>query len=244
MRKLLLSLLITLWGTILLSQDLGISFSAGIASYQLEELRLFQQELLTRLPKEAKQFSDFPSYTNLEFSLLKKTSSSLVLGLVYAYSATGSHANYRDYSGNLNLDQRIGAYQFGLLASYPLLNKELKKSQLELAVNGNLRLAYLRNNVLSEINTAYYYESNEVLMTGISPTLLFGIQGMWQKGNISLGLEGGYLLDAGSELKFGDIANYQPSVSLLSNDAIQSDLSGLRANVKIIFWIEPTKPQE
>lgn len=244
MKKILLYLVIITWGAHSHSQDMGLSFSGGIANYSMDELSLFQQELLTRLPKEAKQFADFPAFTHIEVAFIKKTAKNLRYGLVYAYSSTGSHANYQDFSGYLNLDQRTGAFQLGLFASYPLLAYDFKASQLDLAASGKIRMAYIRNNVLSEINTAYYYESNKVIMSGVSPTVQLGLEGLWHRGNISLGLEGAYLLDAGAKLEFGDQTAFEPSVNLKTSDEIRSNLSGFRAGIKVIFWIDRSMLQE
>lgn len=222
----------------------GFSISGGIGTYSMSGLSAYQDVLVARLPVEAKQFDYFPAYTNLRINLFKESGSGLNYGFVFAFSATGTHANYTDNSGALNLDQRVAAYQAGASVSYPLLVKGEINKGFELMAYGDLRLGYVRNNVSSLVNTSYYFESNALNLSAVSPMTELGVQALFHFDKISAGLEGGYLLDLNSKFSAGDQSAYDPSFSLMPSGDVRSGMSGFRIGLKIIFWISPSFSEE
>lgn len=226
-------------------QGFGVAVNGGIGTYNLDDLSAFQAELIPTLPVEVKQFADFPAFTNLEVTLFRKAKNNRIgYGLLYAFSTSGTHANYRDFSGYLNLDQRFEAYQLGIMGSYTLSDRYFENSKLELAVLSNVRMAYNRNSVTAEINTSYYYESTRMLMRGISPAGFLGLNGNWKKNNVGIGIEGGYLLDAGTTLEIGEESAYESTIDLTPDREIRSNISGFRIGIKLQFWLGRPQPQD
>jgi len=222
----------------------GFSVTGGIGTFALSDLKTYQDALVSRLPFEARQFAYFPAYTNLRINLFKESSSGLEYGFVFAFSTTGTHANYTDYSGSLNLDQRVAAYQGGVSLSYPLLLSGNREKGFGLSAYGDLRLAFVRNNVSSVINTLYYFESNELNLSALSPMSELGLQALVHFNKISTGLEGGYLLDFNRKFSTGDQSAFDPSFSLRPSGDIRSGMSGFRIGLKVIFKILPTISEE
>ncbi len=213
----------------------GLSITGGIGTYNLTDLADYQALLVTRLPVEVTQFSAFPVYTNVRMSLFQEGRSGLKYGFTYAYSATGAHANYTDFSGSLNLNQTLSAYQLGLTASYPFLTFDLPSNKIDFSLYGDLRMAYVRDKVNINISTLYYYEDNSVILSVVSPLTEIGLEGMLHLKKVSLGLEGGYLYDFGRQFNFGEQTSLAPTVSLATARDLRSEMSGFRLGIKMIF---------
>ncbi|MFC2080153.1 hypothetical protein ACFLRQ_01625 [Bacteroidota bacterium] len=216
----------------LYAQQNGISITGGIGAYNMQDLRNYQDELITRMPVNVEGLSYFPSYTNIRLNLFRQYSNGLKYGLVFAYAATGAHANYKDNSGSLNLDQTISAYRLGISASYQLLQFKA----INFMAYGDLGIGYIRDNVNMVISTNYYYTNNTLILSTFSPQAELGIEALYNINNISLGIEGGYLFDIGNEFKYGNQSLPNPNISLLPTSDYKSELSGFRLGLKFIFW--------
>lgn len=216
-------------------QQSGLSLSGGVGTYELGDLKSYHNELLTRLPVDAKAFKYFPPHTNFRINLYRQETSGLKYGLVYAYSTSGAHANYTDFSGRLNLDQRIASYQAGASCGYRLLNIDFFITQFEISAYGDLRLAYIRNQVTVDINTRYYYyENNKLNLTAFSPGAELGLEAVFNINTMSFGIEGGYYFDAGTAFKAGQESLLTSTVSLPPTGVLKSDMSGFRVGIKAV----------
>ena len=218
----------------LAGQQSGLSITGGIGTYELGDLKTYHNELLTRLPVEAGAFAYFPPFTSFRINLYRQELSGLKYGLVYAFSASGAHANYTDFSGYLNLDQEIAAYQFGASAGYRLLNVDFFITQFEISAYGDLRLSYIRDKVMMNINTQYYYENNTLNLNAFSPGAELGLDAVFNFSTISLGVEGGYYFDAGTKFNVGEQSNLESYVSLVPSGELRTDMSGFRAGLKVV----------
>ncbi|MEX0988391.1 MAG: hypothetical protein WD052_13015 [Bacteroidales bacterium] len=220
-------------------QSSGISITGGVGTYELLDLKSYQDVLIERLPVDAMPFEYFPLYTNIRINLIKQHSPALKYGLIYGFSTTGAHANYSDYSGYLNLDQNLSAYQFGATAGYRLLNIDFFITQFELFAYGDIRLGYVRDHVTMNIATTYYYEYNTLKLTSVSPMAEVGLEAMFRIKKISVGVEGGYLFDSGRNFKAGEESQPFSSVSLRPPGDLRSGMSGFRGGLKFVLWFNP-----
>lgn len=236
MKKIILFLAVILLAANIQGQFSGLGITGGIGTYNLSELSQYQSVLSSRLPVEVKQFSSFPAYSNFRLNLFNEQPSGFNYGITFAYSTTGSHANYTDFSGFLNLDQLITAFQFGVSAGYPLLHFDVAENRLEFLVYGDLRLGYIRDKVTMNITTNYYFESNALILNTFSPQTEIGLQSMYHMTRFSLGVEAGYLYDVGRKFDVGEQSSYSSSVSLKPTGDLSSGMSGFRIGLKMIFW--------
>ncbi|MEX0982142.1 MAG: hypothetical protein WD577_12570 [Bacteroidales bacterium] len=234
MKKAVFFILFTFAASHLAGQQSGLSITGGIGTYELSDLKTYHNELLTRLPLEAGAFTYFPPFTNIRINLYRQELSGLKYGLVYAFSATGAHANYTDYSGYLNLDQEIAAYQFGASAGYRLLNVDFFITQFVISAYGDLRLSYTRDKVMMNINTRHYYENNKLILNAFSPGAELGLEALFNVNTISVGVEGGYYFDAGTKFNAGEQSNPESYVSLLPPGELNTDMSGVRIGLKVV----------
>lgn len=236
MKKAVFFILFTLAASHLAGQQSGLSITGGIGTYELSDLKTYHNELLTRLPVEAGAFAYFPPFTSLRINLFRQEPSGLKYGLVYAFSSSGAHANYTDYSGSLNLDQEIASYQVGASAGYRLLNIDFFVTQFEISAYGDLRLSYVRDKVTLDINTPryYYYENNNLNLNAFSPGAELGLDAVFNFSTVSVGLEGGYYFDAGTKFKARDQSNPSSNVSLVPTGDLRTGMSGFRVGVKAV----------
>lgn len=238
MKKLILIIVLSISLIQARGQGSGFSITGGIGTYDLGMLKSFQEELITRLPVEARGFNNFPPFTNVRVNLFRQQNEKLKYGLVFAFATTGASANYTDYSGFLNLDQEVTAHQLGLSASYRLLNADFSVTQLTVSAYGDLRLGLVRDVVSTNIQTIYYfYENNRLVLQTVSPMAEAGLDAMFRFNKVSLGLEGGILYDAGAKLNVGDAADPGSLISLDPSSDLKSGMSGLRGGIKLIFWL-------
>lgn len=238
MKKIAITIILTISIIQVKGQGTGFSITGGIGTYDLGILKSYQEVLMSRLPVEARGFSSFPPYTNVRLNLFRQHTDKLKYGLIYAFSTTGAYANYTDYSGYLNLDQEVTAYQLGLSASYRLLNVDLEATRISVSAYGDLRLGFVRDKVSMSINTIYYYyENNNLILQTVSPMAEAGLDVMFHLNKISLGLEGGMLYDAGAIFREGSASFPNSQVSLSPSTDLESGMSGLRGGIKLVFWI-------
>ena len=232
MKRQFITILLLLTAFFAKSQDRGISATFGVGSYNMADLKLYQDELISRLPVEARGLSYFPTYSNLRINYFKVTNR-IKYGLVLAHNTTGAHANYSDPSGYLNLNQVVGVYQAGVSGSYRLVNV----SGLELMAYGDFRLGYVRNEVTMSINTTYYFESTSQILSTVSPLLEGGLEVLYNFNNFAFGIEGGYLFDTGTKFKRGNLSSYGGTVSLAPGSDLKSELTGYRIGIKFLIWL-------
>lgn len=225
-------------------QGSGFSITGGIGTYDLAALKTYQEILISRLPVEARGFNSFPPFTSVRMNLFRQHTEKMRYGLVYAFSTTGTQANYTDYSGNLNLDQVVSAYQLGLSANYRLLNLDPGSIRLDLSAYGDLRLGYVRDEISLTINTRYYFENNRLVLNTISPMAEAGLDAMIHFNKLSLGVEGGLLYDTGSKLSAGKASDPTSGISLSPPADVSSGMSGLRGGIKLILWINNELTEE
>jgi hypothetical protein len=236
MKRALFIIIIIFAAQHLSGQKAAISLTGGVGFYEMDDLIDYQDRLIARLPVEAKAFSYFPPYTNLRFSIFRQQPSSLEYGLVYAYSASGAHANYTDYSGYLDLNQKLSSYQFGANISYNLLSMDFLVTRFEIRAYGDLRISFITNKVIMDISTNNYFESNQLRMNAVSPVGEVGLSGMFTINTLSVGVEGGYLLDTRGRYTHGNESNFNSVVSLDPPDNIRSNISGFRLGIKLVHW--------
>ncbi|MCF8225602.1 MAG: hypothetical protein K9J30_06960 [Bacteroidales bacterium] len=216
-------------------QRTGFSVTGGVGTYELSELKNYHNELLERLPVDINAGNYFPPYSNFRLSLFREMANGVRYGLVYGYSTSGAHANYKDYSGYLNLDQTVTAYQLGISGSYNLL----KSYFFNFYVYGDLRLGYIRDDVNLNILTSYYFDNSSLLLHAFSPMGELGFEVLFNLKKLSIGGEVGYLYDTGFKFNTGNANELEATIDLGPSEAIHSGMSGFRAGIKAILWLTP-----
>ncbi len=230
MKRLNTIILILLLGTISYAQESGFSFRIGIGTYQFNDMKLFQDEIIAISPVDAKGFTYFPPYTHFRLQVHKKNYTGIKYGVFYGYSATGAYATYADYSGTMNINQSISAFQLGTSLYYPLVFR----NYFEISAYGSLMFSYTRDQITESISTYYYFEDLTVKLRSFSPSAEVGFEAIYHLLNYTLGIEAGYQYDVGGTFKIAK-ADTEDANLILPERAGHSNLSGVRLTAKIIF---------
>lgn len=229
-------LIILLFAANIQAQYSAASFAIGIGTYQLSDLKLFQDELIAIAPVAVKGFTYFPAFTHIRSEVFRKTRMGMKYGLSYSFSTTGAHANYRDYSGVININQEVTAHQLGAAIYYPLYSKEY----FELLPFGRIMFGYASSLVRREISTLYEQQNIGVKMRAFSPSAEVGLEAIYHLKVYSFAIEGGYQYDVGGNLKVSD-NDSQAAGMILPDRQVRLNMSGLRIAAKIVlrFNFEP-----
>ncbi len=99
------------------TQELQFDFHIGYGYYQMEELRLYNQQRINQLPIDPVPVEDFSPfiYFKPSFNLLWNK---YEIGLTWIRRTTGSRYSLKDYSGEYLLDTRITSTGPGVAFNY------------------------------------------------------------------------------------------------------------------------------
>ena len=215
-----------------LGQDWGLTFSAGVASSQMNDLKYLQEHILSTYPVEGKITSSFPPYTSVSINLFKVLYDHIHVGAGYSYSTTGGKSSYADYSGNIYTEITATSHRLGAYLSYIVMGGD----RLDLALNGRLD-ANLTNLSIESYYTIYNY-SNRLTnqYRSISPSLNVGAELMYKLKKVSMGMDAGYLVDLQGNLKY--TGDGDPLLDPNDTDRVlSSDWTGWYAHIKALIWL-------
>lgn len=237
MKRFRVILIIMLFAANTHAQYYGFSVAGGIGTYQLNDLKLFQDEMIAIAPVQAKGLTYFPAFTQIRLEGLRKTMNGMKYGLSYSFSTTGAHANYSDNSGIMNIDQNISGHQLGIAIYIPLLSKKY----LEILPYGRIMLGYTSNWVAREISIYQNFQNIGLRMNALSPAAELGLEALYHFHIYSFGIEAGYQYDVGGTMKIADINQEAADLILPPDRQVRSNISGLRIAAKIVmrFTQEP-----
>lgn len=112
-----------LLSTSALSQ-LKIAFGTGYGMYSMNDLKTFQQELLSDFPSDSKITAEFPGYLYYEASVTSLRNEKFILGGYLTYGSTGGRIHYGDYSGEVSTNQLIRYFSIGAPLGIQVSNDE------------------------------------------------------------------------------------------------------------------------
>ena len=101
-------------------QHLDISLNAGYATFNLDQLKSYQQRFLEQSPLPAKITNDFPGYLNLSLDAAFYDSAYYV-GMMLGHTSTGGRIAYSDYSGSYDYDQLVRMTYAGVFGGFRIL---------------------------------------------------------------------------------------------------------------------------
>ncbi|MDD4109281.1 MAG: hypothetical protein PHH93_11235, partial [Prolixibacteraceae bacterium] len=125
MKKTSLTILITLLSVTVFSQII-IEANYGYGLYSLKDLKDMNSEVLKNLPVEGKITDDFPDQPYYGIGIYYQTSELIAIGITGFYNTTGSRISYKDFSGELKIDNILTSYSPGISIRFKLLDKRLK----------------------------------------------------------------------------------------------------------------------
>ena len=215
------------------AQEWGVFASVGLGGYRMDDMKYLLESIMLDYPVEARIISSFPPYTSTSAGLIKRIYPHLKAGAAYGYATSGSKADYSDYSGSIRTTITVVSHRLGAFGTYTPLAGE----RLEFSLHGRVDLNLTRMDVSTYLTAAGYSSGIKNKYRAISPQLSAYAELMYNFGKLSLGLEGGYLVDIPGKLK-GTGEGQELTDPADMRRVLTSDWSGWRAGVKGIFWIE------
>lgn len=215
------------------AQDYALSASFGAASFRMDDLKYLQGVILESYPVEGKIISSFPIYAVESISAFRQFSPALRIGAGYVNTTTGGRSDYSDYSGHMETDISAASHRLGIFASYRVAGSD----PLELSVYGRLDANISRIEILTTIYVLGLSDGAFYDYKSVSPNASAGLELLYRFKQVSIGLEGGYLVDKPGKL------SYKKSGSEVRdpNDRdriLTTDWSGFRTGIKAIIWLD------
>lgn len=211
-------------------QKLSVSLEPGFGSYSMDGLKELNSNIIKSLPLEAKITDNFPNQPFLSGSIVYQNDNPVYYGISVGYYTTGSRISYKDYSGELKIDNIISAYTPGMLIGANLTNKIL-------TLKGEVNLAFSMSKL--EIVEKILNETDELNLESNSFQLEPRIRLTYFWNNFEFGLRSGYLIDFGSKYNLED--NPDAFLENDENKAIKSNWSGLRIGISATYGISLKK---
>jgi hypothetical protein len=219
------------------SAQFSLSVNSGYASYKMDDLKSFQDQLSSSFPVKGEITASFPSYWLYGLSA-RLTYPTKVVGASFTYGSTGGRVYYSDYSGKIGSDQLLTFYDYsgslGMQKSFMnghlILLGELKPgitfSHLELT-------SYESYSGASYDSKANYKGLNVVIQPVVTAIARFGQFGI----NASFGYNA--TLSKGNLNEFGNKDSYLA----LNQTPVHVDWSGWRMGGGLsLFFKEPDNP--
>ena len=215
------------------AQNLGLVVGIGGASSGMEDMKYYQEQLLSLWPVELGIISSFPPYTMASAGVLRQISPMFRIGVGYDYTSTGARANYTDYSGRVSTDILAQSHCLGIFASYAFLSGE----RYDLSVFGKVDL----NMTLVDVTHSWYVlgfgDRGSFDYISFSPAGSAGLEFMFHLKGYSLGVGGRYLGDLKGDLR--ERKNDRPLNDPNQSDRVlTTDWTGWRAQAKAVIWLE------
>ena len=93
---------------------------AGLGTYQMNQIEAFQQEIAKDVIVPARVVDEFPATMTYELGFEYGYDERTTYGGFFGYSSTGGRIHYRDYSGQLKIDQILSSYSLGMQTAFNL----------------------------------------------------------------------------------------------------------------------------
>ncbi|WP_020526494.1 hypothetical protein [Flexithrix dorotheae] len=218
-----------------IAQKVRLGFDLGYGTYQMSQLKEFQEELIDLSPVKSVQIVEqFPAYFNYSANLdYYQTSRSLLLGLNLTYFTTGGRNHVKDYSGEYKLDMPLRGYRIGIQLRSEMLGNEKWKLYNKVKIGGILTSLELEESIVvydEQSDLPGYSFSSEGIF--IEPSLGLSYEIVKK---IHFDLSFGYQLDASTGLY---LSGFKGSfIQNSSNDKVSVNWSGFRTYLGVAYDI-------
>ena len=228
-------LICTFWCTLpglTLCQSYSISLNAVYGSYDMSDLRKFQNEIYEDVSSDLsvpfRMLDEFPGYLGYELHFGVDLSK-FQYGVQAAYRSTGGKISYSDYSGKYNIENHLNSIEFSAFAGI----KPYEANKISILLTGSAGIS-LTNHTLSSIfqitNTPV--QDEEVEFSSINAVLAPGakIQYLLHK-NLFIDFSLRYDIHIQGKLNLKE--NDQAFLTDREGNPITANWSGLRAGIGV-----------
>jgi len=215
------------------AQEKGIMASFGGATFKMEDMKYFQEYILSTYPVEGKVISSFPPYTSFSINYLIQIWPLVRIGAGYVHTTTGAKSDYTDFSGYIHTNLNATSHRAGTFVNYTFMGND----KLDLSLYGRLDLNISKIEEATSIYVNGRYNQQFNKYRSFSPNLSAGLELMYNIDRYSFGFEGGYLVDFGGKLEnTNNGSDLKDPVE--SSRILTSDWTGWRAAIKAIYWLD------
>jgi hypothetical protein len=230
MKKVNITLIMILVSIVSFSQ-LRIEAGYGFGTYSLKDLRDMNSEILRNLPVEGRITDDFPAQPYYNAGLLYQVTDIVSLGITGNYYTTGSRISYKDYSGELKIDNVLSSYSPGIAAGFKLVDKKLKLFE-ETRISYSFTKLKMKEKIIS-LNDETVFKS-----CGLQVEPRFKLS--YNICGLEFGLNAGYLVDFGGKNRL--VGNKDAILQFTgSKEAVKTNWSGIRLGASIGYYFQLQK---
>jgi hypothetical protein len=204
------------------AQEFRLSFSTGIGTFSMNDLKEMNHAYLKSLPVEARLTDDFPAHPFYNLFLTYTGNTPFYVGLGLSFASTGSRVSYKDYSGMLQFDNVLTMWAPAIRTGVLLTGEKIR-----ISAENDLGYAFstLKNtDILMTMNEESKYRASSIQSEP-------GIRATATMGKAVLSLKAGYLVDMkGNNRMIGERDVY---LKTSSNKNIKTDWSGFRLGLSV-----------
>jgi hypothetical protein len=234
LRKVNSFLFILSFASVVSAQQVHFGFNTGLGTYQMEELKRFNNNYINQLPFEAVNVDDYPPWIyykqSLEFAWDR-----IMTGITLGFYSTGARFSMADYTGKYQFDSKIKSagpgFWFGAIAN-PL-------NKFQVIFTGEI--GFLRTKLVidesfelfeeSEVDDNYVFKSWDTI---IEPGVKFQFP-------VALFLFEYYLayamqIDGKGLVKNGQSAQYE---LYIQGESVNPGWNGLRTGLGVLINLSP-----
>jgi hypothetical protein len=207
------------------NQVMSISAGTGVGTSQMEDLKTFQDDLLSDMPVLGKIVDNFPAFPLYDVKIVFFTKY-LEIGNGYTFTSTGSKIHYSDYSGEISIIQIVNSHQPSLLL-YPVLHRSGNSKIL-----GVLKGAAVFNNysLKQEIKVYDQEASDQLELKSSGLAFSLGLSYCYRMHQFEIRSEIEYLIDTKAPLH---LTNDKDAQLVIYDKPVKTDWSGLRIGISI-----------
>jgi hypothetical protein len=227
MKKVNITIIMILLGFVSFSQ-ISIEANYGYGIYSLKDLRDMNSEILKNLPVEGKITDDFPAQPYYSAGVYYQTSDNVSLGITGKFYTTGSRISYKDYSGELEIDNILSSYSPGIAARFKLIDKKLSLFE-ETRISYGFTKLKMKEKIIGST------DENIFKSFGVQVEPRFKLS--YRINGLEFGLNGGYLIDFGGKNRL--VGNKDAVLQYtVSNEEIKTNWSGMRIGASVGYYFQ------
>jgi len=204
-----------------------VELSYGYGTYSMKDMQQLNYDMLESLPVNAKITDNFPGQPYLDAAIYYLLSPKTMLGINCSYHSTGSRISYKDYSGEIRIDNIISAYSPGLILGFKILDNRIKIEQ-ENNFSVSLSSVKIEEDIMNEKDT--------YALKSFSPQLEPRIKTSVNFGSFDFGVRVGYLIDFKGKTKLDKLSG--DTVKNNDGQEIKTNWSGVRFAISASFLVQ------
>ena len=232
MKKLFFIVFMILPAEYIYSQSIKVEINSGIGTYNHDDLKSFQDYLITFAPPHTKKVSEFPPYFYYSASVENILNERHLIGINFTWLTSGGRNDIKDYSGEYSLDMHINGIGAGF--QYRYIVSSFKNFDIYAKARLGLLFSsfYMKERLnLMQADTSTTSDRFRAMNIYCEPSM--GITwNFWSR--LSLDFSLGYEIDTKGSLL---LVNTKQFIALPSGQPIKTDWSGFRALAGISYRI-------